>query len=97
MSATQFAPAGDSAELAARRARAEQHNAVADRWLEENAAFVAALSTGTVLIINVATGDHVVGPSSTDAMLAFRAKFGTEAWGWMHRIGCPIFIGGGLG
>jgi hypothetical protein len=97
MSAIQFGPAADPAELAAHRARAERHNAVADRWLADNAAFVASLSTGTVVIINIATGDFVVGPSAADAKAAFRAKFGTEAGGWLHRIGHPLFIGGGLG
>jgi hypothetical protein len=97
MSATQFAPAAESAELAARRARAERHNALADRWMEDNASVVASCPVGTVLIINVATGGHITGSSATEAKVAFRAKFGTDASGWLHRIGHPLFIGGGLG
>jgi hypothetical protein len=65
-------------------------------WLAANEMLVRQLPTGTVIAIHLASGAHVLGKDGLDAMDHFVARFGKEAVAWVHEVGVPVRLGGGL-
>ena len=48
------------------------------------------------LAVNIANGDYVTAPNGLLAMDLFEQRFGMKAVAWVHEIGVPISLGGGL-
>jgi len=67
----------------------------AETWLTNHTDAVSKLAIGTILIINVATGEYVAAPSEDQAEAEFQGKFGRRVRGFVHRVGRPTTIGGG--
>ena len=67
-----------------------------DRWLDENKTAIASLPVGTVVAVRMDTGDFVCGSSGLTAMDTFEETFGLGIVAWVHEIGVPITLGGGL-
>lgn len=67
----------------------------ADAWLEANKQIVDALPTGTVVMINIGTGEYETGPDHEAARLRFDRRFGATTIGHVHRVRMPTTIGGG--
>lgn len=65
---------------------------VARRWSE-----LALLAKGTVVIIDIATGEYVTGSTYLEASPRFTKRFGSAALGFVHRVGERSLIGGGIG
>ena len=83
-------------ELARQRARNEEVGQAGKLWLEQKRAEIDALPVGTVVIFNVATGEYVTGLDYLVASDDFHRTFGEEMPGFVHRVGRPVFVGGGL-
>ena len=68
----------------------------ARKWVDHlNEQFVQ-LDPQSVVVINLDTGDFVVGVTALEAIELFEARFGKDIQGWLHRLAGPIFVGGGL-
>jgi hypothetical protein len=65
--------------------------------LEEKRAEIEALPKGTVVIIDIATGEYVTGKTFLEANPIFNQRFGSSALGFTHYVGERTFIGGGIG
>ena len=83
-------------ELARARARNEAVGAAGKRWLDEKHDEIAKLAAGTVVVIDVETGEYVTGASPIEAMDEYDRKIGPERPGFIHEVGRRIFLGGGL-
>jgi hypothetical protein len=60
--------------------------------------FYSGLQTGTVVVIDLLTGEHVLASSRLGGLGAFEKTFGVnETVGWLHEIGGGIVVGGGIG
>ena len=67
------------------------------RWVGMLEPEFQSLPSGTVIVINVATGEYVTGPSQHDALKVYHRRFGFgQTVGWVHEIGREIFLGGGI-
>lgn len=67
-----------------------------DRWLDQHRSIVASLPIGAVLAVDMDSSRHVVAVSGLAAMDLFEATFGLNAVAWVHEVGVPISLGGGL-
>jgi hypothetical protein len=67
------------------------------RWLEKKRAEIHALPRGTVVIIDVASGEYVTGRTFLEANPIFDQRFGASALGYTVHVGERTFIGGGIG
>jgi len=47
---------------------------------------------GAYVMINTATADYVVAPTTSQVHAAFIKKFGDSAPGWCTRIGASVFV-----
>jgi hypothetical protein len=65
-------------------------------WSDQNRALLDSLPRGTAVAVNMTTGDYVTAPNGLKAMDLFEERFGTSVWAWVHEVGVPITIGGGL-
>ena len=66
-------------------------------WLEKKRAEIEALPKGTVVIIDIVTGEYVTGKTWLEANPVFDQRFGSSALGFVHHAGERTFIGGGIG
>ena len=77
--------------------RAEMLGEEADRWKKHHAEAFANISEGVTVIIDLTSGEYVIGPTWHAAMDAFEQKFGQEErFSHSFTVGRPIFVGGGL-
>jgi hypothetical protein len=67
-----------------------------DRWLRHLEPELAGLAETTVVVINVETGEYVTAATRLGGLDRFEARFGKSTPGFMHEIGRPVFIGGGV-
>lgn len=65
-----------------------------DAWLAAHAELVASFPAGTVIMIEVASGNYETAKSYEAARTAFRSRFGPSAPAHVHRVGMPIRVGG---
>jgi hypothetical protein len=65
-------------------------------WLKRLEPELAQLAETTVVVINVETGEYVVAATRLGGLDRFEERFGKSAPGFMHEIGRPVFIGGGV-
>ena len=63
-------------------------------WEKQNAALIASLPRGTVVAVDIETGEHVTGRNGLEADDEFERVFGPKAIGWVIRVGNPIRLGG---
>ena len=66
-------------------------------WLERKKSEIEALPKGTVVVIDIATGEYVTGKTWLEANPIFDQRFGTSALGFVYHVGERTFIGGGIG
>ena len=66
-------------------------------WVSRKQTELDALPKGTVVIIDIATGEYVTGRTYLEADPVFDQRFGSSALGFVYRIGERTFIGGGIG
>ena len=78
------------------RERNEQVGLAGGRWVEQKAGEFERLPTGTVVIIDIETGEYVTGTTAIEAMDLYDLKIGADRAGFIHRVRRPTFIGGGL-
>jgi hypothetical protein len=90
-------PALTEQDLEQARARSKFTAEQGQIWVSRKQAEFNALPKGTVVIIDIATGQYVTGKTYLEASPAFCQRFGKSALGFVHRIGEHTFIGGGLG
>jgi hypothetical protein len=62
---------------------------------EVEVSFVDHVSSGTSIVINLATFEYVQAGTRTSALKAFIARFGKTASGWAFEVGRPMTVGGG--
>ena len=79
------------------RARNKEVGAAGERWIARKSAELAGLPIGTVVIIDVETGEYVTAATAIDAMDEYDRRIGREMAGFIHQIGQVTFLGGGLG
>jgi hypothetical protein len=65
-------------------------------WSAKNRALLDSLPRGTAVAVNMANGEYITAPNGLIAMDLFEARYGTGVWAWVHEVGVPITIGGGL-
>jgi hypothetical protein len=70
--------------------------AFGEAWLGTHQTIVATLPVGTILAVNLADGRYVTAANGVAAMSQFETQFGKDAWAWVHEVGVPITLGGGL-
>lgn len=68
-----------------------------DVWVRRKEAELEAMPQGTVVVIDVATGDYVTGRTWLEAHHLFVNRFGEGTPGFVHRIRDRTFVGGGIG
>jgi hypothetical protein len=86
----------DLQELGERlRVRGELAREKGEAWVEKLGPELATLPKGTVVAINCATGEYVLGNTRLEAADAFEQRFGRTS-GWIHEIGGGVFLGGGI-
>ena len=83
-------------DLARQRVRIEEIGRAGAQWLERKRDEIDVLPVGTVVIFNIESGDYVAGPDYLSASDEFHNKFGEATPGFVHRVGRPVFVGGGL-
>jgi hypothetical protein len=76
---------------------AAENSALGNNWIQKRRAEIDALPKGTVVVINVATGEFVTGKSFPEANGIFDQRFGSATPGHVYRVGERSFIGGGIG
>lgn len=81
----------------ARRARASALAEKGEAWAEQKRDEFEALPRGTVVLIDVRTGDYTTGKTWLEARAAFDARFGNDVAGYVHRVRDRTFVGGGIG
>jgi hypothetical protein len=57
--------------------------------------FAAVFTSGTSIVLCLATFDFVHAPSRTAALKAFVRRFGQSASGWAFDVNRPMLVGGG--
>ena len=68
-----------------------------ERWRQQKRAELEGLSVGTVVMINVISGEYITAPSRIEAMDRFDQRFGRKTTlGYSFEVGRPVFIGGGI-
>jgi hypothetical protein len=85
------------ADLEQARARTAFTAAQGEIWIARKKAEIEALPTGTVVIIDIATGEYVTGKTWLEGHPQFEQRFGRSALGFVYRVRAPSFIGGGIG
>ena len=83
-------------ELAGRRDRNEAVAQAGERWLETKKIEIAKLAFGTVVIVDVETGEYVTGATHIEAMDEYDRRIGADRPGFIHEVGRRVFLGGGL-
>jgi hypothetical protein len=84
----------DLQELGERlRARAEMAREKGEPWVEKLEPELAVLPKGTVVAINCATDEYVLGKTRLEAADEFEIRFG-KTLGWIHEVGGGVFLGG---
>jgi hypothetical protein len=84
-------------ERARSRARSEFVGNEGDYWLQKLETELAKLPLYTVVVINVANGEFVTAGSRLEAMDKFDQRYGENTtFGFVHEIGRPVLIGGGV-
>ena len=78
------------------RARSEEIAKAGERWLEEKRAEIDRLAVGTVVVIDVATGEYITAATRIEAMDEYDRRIGPDRPGFIHQVGRRIFLGGGL-
>jgi hypothetical protein len=66
-------------------------------WAQRKERELAGLTRGTVVIIDIVSGEYVTGTTFLTAHPLFEQRFGTSAMGYCLHVGEPTFIGGGIG
>ncbi len=66
-------------------------------WVAKKKDHLDALPTGTVVLIDIVTGEYVTGKTFLEASPLFKQRFGPSALGFVHRVRDRTFIGGGIG
>ncbi len=66
-------------------------------WVAKKKIELDALPTGTVVLIDIATGDYVAGKTFLEVNPLFTQRFGSSALGFVYRVRDRTFIGGGVG
>jgi uncharacterized membrane-anchored protein len=84
-------------DLAQARARAVFTSEQGQLWLAKKQAEIDALAKGTVVVIDIVTGDYVTAKTWLEAHPAFTQRFGSSALGFTHHVGERTFVGGGIG
>lgn len=84
-------------DLAQARARGAFTAQQGEIWVARKKAEIEALPTGTVVIIDIATGEYVTGKTWLEGHPHFAQRFGSSALGFVYRVRDPSFIGGGIG
>jgi hypothetical protein len=78
------------------RFRAERVEALMN-GLRRQAVF-ASLGIGTVIVMDLVSGEHLIAPNRLGGLQAFKQRFGNgRTVGWLHEIGGGIVVGGGVG
>ena len=67
----------------------------AERWMAHHATAFAALSRGTTVVIDIASGDYVSANGWREAQDLFDQRFGPGVPGFTFTVGEPTFVGGG--
>jgi hypothetical protein len=65
-------------------------------WVAKKKTELDALPTGTVVLIDIVTGDYVTGKTFLEASPSFKQRFGASALGFVHRARDRTCIGGGV-
>lgn len=78
------------------RSRIEAIGAAGKRWIAAKANELAKLPQGTVVLIDIETGDYVTARTYIAAQDEFDRRFGPDRTAYEHQIGRSIFLGGGL-
>jgi hypothetical protein len=84
-------------DLAQARARAAFTGEQGRLWLVKMQAEIAALAQGTVVVIDIVTGEYVTAKTWLEAHLVFTQRFGPSALGFTRHVGERTLIGGGIG
>ena len=87
----------DHANAGAEKPRWGRNAELGRIWVEKKRAELDALPTGTVVVIEVETGDYVTGKTGLEAHHRFSERFGEPAPGFVYRVRDMTFIGGGIG
>jgi hypothetical protein len=78
------------------RAGLEEAGRAGNDWLQRLEPVLTQLKETTVVAINLESGEYITAPTRLDALDRFEERFGKFAIGFMHEIGRPVFIGGGI-
>lgn len=70
--------------------------AFSELWLARHRSIVRSLGIGTVLAVDLGSGMYVTATSTLVAMDRFEEAFSTERAAWVHEVGVPVTLGGGL-
>ena len=68
-----------------------------ERWVAKKKALLDALPKGTVVVIDIVTGEYVTAKTWLAAHPLFQQRFGSSALGFVYRAGERSFVGGGIG
>jgi hypothetical protein len=66
-------------------------------WVAKKKDELDVLPTGTVVLIDIVTGEYVAGKTFLEVKPAFKQRFGSSALGFVYRVRDRSFIGGGIG
>jgi hypothetical protein len=66
-------------------------------WVARKQAELDLLPRGTVVVIDIVSGDYVTGKTWLEANPIFDQRFGASALGYVYRVGERTFVGGGIG
>jgi hypothetical protein len=87
----------DVLDRTAAQARLDFVAAEGRRWQQVHAEAFAKLTPGTTVIIDIATGDYVVGTDWHEARQLFRERFPKPGrTSFSFDVDRPLFVGGGL-
>ena len=76
------------------KARANEVGQEAERWKTHHADAFSRLAEGTTVMIDIVTGEYVMGSTWHLALDAFEQRFGTDdRLSHSFTIGRPIFVG----
>ena len=79
------------------RARSEFSCEQGQLWIEKKKAEIDAIPRGTVVVIDIVTGEYVTAKTWLEAHPLFVQRFGSSALGFVHHVGERTFVGGGIG
>ena len=86
-----------SLDLDQARARSAFTCEQGELWVGKMQAQLDALPKGTVVVIDIVTGEYVTGKTWLEAHPVFNQRFGASALGFVYRVGERTFVGGGIG